>query len=92
MALATASHHAVWYHNACTQLGYTMPITIMADNASRINVAENRINNPRTNQIDVVYHLIRARHIRKSLTVSYSSSNHKTADLMTTALNSVAHH
>ena len=59
MALATTSRQAVWYLNAFTQLGYTIPITIMADNTSSINVAENPINNPRTKHIDVAYHFIR---------------------------------
>ena len=53
-ALATTSRQAGWYLNAFTQLGYTIPITIMADNTSSINVAENPINNPRTKHIDVV--------------------------------------
>ena len=46
MALATTSCQAVWYLNAFMQLAYTILMTIMADNTSSINVAENPINNP----------------------------------------------
>ena len=59
MALATTSRQAVWYLNAFTQLGYTIPITIMEDNTFSINVAEHPINNPGLKHIDVAYHFIR---------------------------------
>ena len=71
MALATTSRQAVWYLNAFTQVGYTIPITIMADNTFRINVAENPINNPRRKHIDAAYHFTREHLIRKSFTLSY---------------------
>ena len=92
MALATTSRQAVWYLNAFTQLGYTIPITIMTDNTSSINVAENPINNTRTKHIDVAYHFTREHLIRKSFTLSYVPSNDTTADFMTKGLNSVAQH
>ena len=57
MALATTSRQAVWYLNAFTQLSYTIPIMIIADNTSSINVAEKPIYNPRTKHIDVAYHV-----------------------------------
>ena len=92
MSLATTCRQAVWYLNAFTQLGYNIAITIMADNTSSINVAENPINNPRTKHIDVAYHFTREHLIRKSFTFSYVPSNDNTADFMTKGLNSVAHH
>ena len=92
MALATTSRQAVLYLNAFTQLGYTIPITIMADNTSRINVAENPINNPRTKHIDLAYHFTSEHLIRKSCTLPYVPSNDNTADLMTEGLNCVANH
>ena len=92
MALATISRQAVWYFNAFRQLGYNIPITIMADNTSCINVAENPINNPRTKHIDVAYHFTREHLIRKSFTLSHVPSNDNTADLMTKGLNSVAYY
>ena len=91
MALGTTSRQAVWYVNAFTQLGYTIPITIMADNTCSINVAENPINNPRTMRIDLAYHFTRDHLIRKPVTLSYVPFNDITADLMTKGLNSVAH-
>ena len=91
MALATTSRNAVWYLNAFTQLGYTIPITIMADNTSSIHVAENPINNPGTKHIDVAYHLTREQLICKCFTLPHVLSNNDTADLLTKGLNSVAH-
>ena len=92
MAFATISRQAIWYLNTFTQLGYNIPITIMVDNTSSINVAENTNNNSRTKHIDVAYHFTREHLIRKSFTLSYVPSNDKTADLITKGLNSVGHH
>ena len=92
VALATTSSPAIWYLNSFTQLGYSIPITIMVDDTSRINVAENPLNNSRTKYRDVAYHFTREHLIGKSVTLSYVPSNDYTADLMTKGLNSVAHH
>ena len=92
MALATISGQAVWYLNAFTQLGYPIPITIIADISSSINIAENPINNPRTTYIDVTYHCTSKHLIRKSFTLEDVPPNDNTADLMTKRLNSVAYH
>ena len=92
MALATTSCHGVWYLYAFTQLGYSIPITIMAHNTSSINVAENQINNLRTKYIDVAYHFTGEQLIRKCLIFSYVLSNDNTADLMTKGFNFVGHH
>ena len=71
MALATTSRQAVRYLNAFTQLGYTIPITILADHSSSINVAENPINNPRTKHIHVAYHFTREHLMRNRLYSRY---------------------
>ena len=92
MALATTSRQAVCYLNVFRQPVYTIPMTIMADNTSSTNVAENPIKNPRTKQINVAYHSTRKHLIRKYFTLSYVPSNDNTADLMTNEVNSVAHH
>ena len=92
MTLASTWPQAVWYLNALTQLRYTTSITIMAHNTSMINVAENVINNARTTQIDVVYHVTREHLINNAFTLSYLSSHDKTADLMTEGLDSVSYH
>ena len=92
MALATRSRQAVCHLNAFTQLGNKFPITIMADNTTNINVVENPLNNPRTQQIHVACHFQKAHLIGTSFTLSYVISNHNTADLMNTGFNSVAHH
>ena len=92
MTLASTSRQGVWYLNGLTQLRYTTSITIKAHNTSMINVAENLINNPRTMQIDVVYHVTTENLINNALTLSYISSHDKTADLMTKGLDSVSYH
>ena len=83
MALATTSRQALWYINAFTQLGYYIPITIMADHTPGINIAQNPIHNSRTKHLDVAYHFTREHLIRQSFNLSYVPSNDKTADLMT---------
>ena len=59
MVLATTSWQGVWCLNACTLCGYTIPITIMADNILTINVAKNAIIHSVIKHIDVAYHVTR---------------------------------
>ena len=92
MAVATTSRQGVWYLNAFIQLCYTIHITIMADNRSSINVAENPINNPETKHIDVAYHLSRQHLIRKFCSLSCVPSNDYIADLIRKVLHSIAHY
>ena len=83
MALATTFRQAVWYQNAFSQLSYSIHITLMPDNTSRMNVAANPFNNSQTKYIDVGYHFT-SEHLRcKSLTLAYVASDDYTADLMT---------
>jgi len=91
MALATTARQALWYINGLSQLGFTIPVELKADNTSSINVAENPINNPKTKHIDVSYHFTREHLIRKSFTLSYVPSGENLADIMTKGLPSVLH-
>jgi len=91
MALATTAQQALWYINRLSQLGFTIPVELKADNTSSINVAENPINNPKTKHIDVCYHFTREHLICKSFTLSYVSTGKNLADIMTKGRPSVLH-
>ena len=91
MILATTSRQAVWYLNEFTHPGYTINITIMADNICSSKVPENSITNAQTKHFDHAYHDIREHRICKRFTLSYVASNDDTADPMAKGLNSVAH-
>jgi len=91
MALATTARQALWYINGLSQLGFTIPVELKADNTSSINVAENPINNPKTKHIDVSYHFTREHLIRKSFTLSYVPTGENLADTMMEGLPSVLH-
>jgi len=89
MALATTARQALWYINGLSQLSFTIPVELKADNTSSINIAENPINNPKTKHIDVSYHFTREHLIRKSFTLSYVPTGENLADIMTKGLPSV---
>ena len=91
-ALGTISCQGGSSLNSLIQPAYAIPIRIMVDNTPTISVAENPINNRRTNNIPVAYHFTRDHRMRKFVTLSCVLSNDNTAYLMTKTLNSVAHH
>ena len=92
MALTTTFHPAVWYLDAFTQVASTIHITIIADNTSSINVADNPINYPRSEHIDVGYHFTRDHLICNFSALSHAPANDNSAYLMAKKLNSVYHH
>jgi len=91
MALATTAQQALWYINRLSQLGFTIPVELKANNTSSINVAENPINNPQTKHIDVSYHFTREYITCKSFTLSYIPTGENLTDIMTKGLPSVLH-
>jgi len=91
MALATTARQALWYINGLSQLSFTIPVELKADNTSSINVAENPINNPKTKPIDISYYFTREHLICKSFTLSYVPTGENLADIMTKGLPSVLH-
>jgi len=91
IALATTARQALWYINGLSQLGFTIPVELKANNTSSINVAENPINNPKTKYIDVSYHFTREHLIRTLFTLSYVPTGENLADIMTKGLSSVLH-
>jgi len=91
MALATTARQALWYINGLSQLGFTNPVELKADNTSTINLAENPINNPKTKHINVSYHFTREHLICKSVTLSYVPTGENLTDIMTKGFTSVLH-
>jgi len=91
IVLATTAWQALWYINGLSQLGFTIPIKLKANNTSSINVTENPINNPKTKHINVSYHFTREHGIYKSFTLSYVPTGENLADIMMKDLLSVLH-
>jgi len=91
IALAATARQALWHINGRSQLGFTIPVELKANNTSSINVAENPINNPKTKHINVSYHFNREHLIRRSFTLCYILTGENLAGIMTKRLLSVLH-
>jgi len=91
MALATSARQALWYINGLSQLGFTIPVKLKADNTSSINISKNLINNLKTKHIDVSSYFTREYLICKSFTLSYVPTGRNLADIMTKGLPFVLH-
>jgi len=95
MALSDASREAL----ARKQFGQELrvpssstPITILSDNQSALEIAENPANYRRAKHIDIHYHTIR-HYLRNDLiTVDYIPSNAQAADILMKALGPLKHH
>ena len=95
MALSDASREAI----ARKQFGQELqipsswkPITILSDNQSALEIAENPANYRRAKHIDIRYHAIR-HYIRNDLIiVDFVPSNAQAADIFTKALGPQKHH
>ena len=89
MALTTTARQALQYINGLSQLAFTIPVELKADNISSINIADNPINNPKTKHTDVSYYFTRKHLICKSFTLSFVPTGENLADIVTTGLPSV---
>ena len=68
------------------------PITILSDNQSALEIAENPANHRKAKHIDIRYHAIR-HYLRNTLiTVDFVPSNAQAADILTKALGPLKHH
>ena len=95
MALSDASREALARKQFSQELkvpSSSSPITILSDNQSALEIAENPANYRRAKHIDIRYHAIR-HYLRNNLiTVDYVPSNAQAADILTKALGPVKHH
>jgi len=89
MALATTGRQALWYINGLSQLSFTIPVELKANNTSSSNVAKNPINHPKTKYIDISYHFTKEQLILKSYTLSYVPTGENLTDILMKGLLSV---
>src|SRR5438045_7303666 len=95
MALSDASREAL----ARKQFGQELhvpssssPITILSDNQSALEIAENPANYRRAKHIDIRYHAIRHYLRNDQIMVDYVPSNAQAADIFTKALGPLKHY
>jgi hypothetical protein len=62
------------------------PVQILCDNQSAIAVATNPIMSQRAKHIDLQYHFLRDRIVRKEIALSYVSTKSNLADVLTKPL------
>ena len=67
------------------------PITILSDNQSALNIAENPVNYCKAKYIDIQYHAIHYYLQNELITVDYMSTNEQAADIFTKPLGPLQH-
>jgi hypothetical protein len=91
MALSLTVRQAIWYIQGCKQLRITIPVSLLCDNQSTINLTENPILSQRTKHIDVHYHFTRERYHNGDFDLGYVPTANNAADLMTKGLTRELH-
>ena len=87
-SLANTAAEIYWVQKLLCDLHVFLPYTpvIWCDNISAISLASNPIFHARTKYIEVDYHYIRDKVVRKEMDIRYVSSNDQVADIFTKAL------
>ena len=87
-ALATASAEVCWIHTLLKDLGIylSQPPILWCDNVSALAIASNPVFHARTKHIEVDFHFIRKRVLRKDLVVKFVSTTDQLADIFTKSL------
>ena len=95
MALSDASRETLARKQFGQELkipSFSSPITILSDNQSAFEIAENSANYRQAKHIDIRYHAI-SHYVRNDLlTVDYIPSNAQAADIFTKVLGPLKHH
>uniref|UniRef100_A0A2N9IFR0 Integrase catalytic domain-containing protein n=1 Tax=Fagus sylvatica TaxID=28930 RepID=A0A2N9IFR0_FAGSY len=93
-ALASASAELCWLHTLIKDLGIFLsdPPILWCDNVSALAIASNPVFHARTKHIEVDFHFIRERVIRKDLQVKFVSTMDQLADIFTKGLSSPRFH
>jgi hypothetical protein len=88
IAIAEATKDVMWWRPLLKQLGYdtSAPTLLLNDNQGSIQLAHNGDNSTRSKAIDVKYHLIRQELREKTINLSYVSTEHNVADILTKGL------
>jgi hypothetical protein len=87
-ALATASAEVCWIRTLLKDLGIylSQPPILWCDNVSALAIASNPVFHARTKYIEVDFHFIRERVIRKDLVVKFVSTTDQLANIFTKSL------
>jgi hypothetical protein len=87
-ALATASAEVCWLRTLLKDLGIylSQPPILWCDNVSALAIASNPVFHARTKHIEVDFHFIRERVLRKDLVVKFVSTIDQLADIFTKSL------
>jgi hypothetical protein len=87
-ALASASAELCWLRTLLKDLGLYLhdPPILWCDNISALAIASNPVFHARTKHIEVDFHFIRERVLRKDLQVKFVSTNDQLADIFTKGL------
>ncbi|XP_046143262.1 secreted RxLR effector protein 161-like [Osmia bicornis bicornis] len=95
VALASAVKEAKWLKMLLSELKLYDSLlgisNVYCDNKSAIEFSKSRVENSRTKHIDIAYHVVREELEKKSIRLSYVSSNENVADIMTKNLKCIAH-
>jgi hypothetical protein len=87
IAASMATKEALWLRNLLSDFGMVVsPVDILCDNQSAIAVATNPIMSQRAKHIDLQYHFLRDRIVRKEIALSYVSTKSNVADVLTKPL------
>ncbi|KAM1486966.1 hypothetical protein ACFX2I_001086 [Malus domestica] len=91
--LAYTSAHLSWFRNLFRDLYLPLqPPRLWCDNISAIAVASNPVYQARMRYVEVDYHYIRDKVIRKEIEVGYVATTDQIADFLTKGLSSVRFH
>uniref|UniRef100_A0A2N9HHW9 Integrase catalytic domain-containing protein n=1 Tax=Fagus sylvatica TaxID=28930 RepID=A0A2N9HHW9_FAGSY len=87
-ALASASAEVCWLRTLLKDLGIflSQPPILWCDNVSALAIASNPVFHARTKHIEVDFHFIRERVLRKDLVVKFVSTTDQLADIFTKSL------
>jgi hypothetical protein len=91
MALSLAARQAIWYKHSFEQFKIKIPIRLLCDNQSAIQLAQNPVLHQRSKHIDIHYHFIREQLQCNEMTLEYISTNENIADIMTKGLTHELH-
>jgi hypothetical protein len=87
MAAAFASKEALWLRKLCADLEITCDcVPIACDNQGAIKLSKHAIASQRSKHIDIIYHFIRERTMRREITLYYISTELQLADFLTKAV------
>lgn len=86
-----AAKEALYLKQLLIDLNYEVKptINILTDNQSTIKFIENGTINSRTKHLDIKYHFVREKYLKKLLSYNYTPSEHMIADIFTKAIGKI---